>query len=82
MSPSKTKNKNKKDVITNESIETSTIAYNQGYSDGRTGYGLPASQRVSAYDYYMARGLKYSSADKGVYVMGYNDGINGRAKRH
>ena len=64
-------------------IETSKKAYNQGYSDGRTGYGLPASQQASANDYYLARGLNYSSADKvGVYVMGYNDGINGRAKRY
>ena len=36
-------------------LETSKKAYRQGYSDGQTGYGLPASSTASAYEYYMAR---------------------------
>ena len=50
------------------SLEASKKVYNQGYSDGRTGYGLPASQQASANEYYLARGLNYSSADKYAFM--------------
>ena len=65
-----------------KSLDTSTKAYRQGYSDGRTGYGQPASSTVSAADYYMSRGYNFSSADQLVYKMGYEDGLYGRTKRY
>ena len=63
-------------------LETSKKAYRQGYSDGQTGYGLPASSTASAYEYYMAYGYNFSQADYNVYVMGYNDGLYGRTKQY
>lgn len=66
----------------NASEETSKKVYRQGYSDGQTGYGLPASQRASAYEFYMSRGYNFSSADYYVYEMGYNDGVYGRSKQY
>ena len=66
----------------NASEETSKKVYRQGYSDGQTGYGLPASERGSASDFYMSRGYNYSSADYYVYEMGYNDGVYGRNKKY
>jgi hypothetical protein len=65
-----------------KSLDTSAKAYRQGYSDGRTGYGQPASSTVSAADYYMSRGYNFSSADQLVYKMGYEDGLYGRTKRY
>ena len=65
-----------------KSLDTSTKAYRQGYSDGQTGYGLPASSTASAYEYYMAYGYNFSQADYNVYVMGYNDGLYGRTKQY
>ena len=65
-----------------KSLDTSTKAYRQGYSDGRTGYGQPASSTVSAADYYMSRGYNFSSADQLIYKMGYEDGLYGRTKRY
>ena len=65
-----------------KSLDTSTKAYRQGYSDGRTGYGQPASSTVSAADYHMSRGYNFSSADQLVYKMGYEDGLYGRTKRY
>ena len=64
------------------SLEASKKAYIQGYSDGQTGYGLPASSTASAYEYYMAYGYNFSKADYNVYVMGYNDGLYGRTKQY
>ena len=66
----------------NASEETSKKVYRQGYSDGQTGYGLPASERGSASEFYMSRGYSYSSADYYVYEMGYNDGVYGRSKKY
>ncbi|NBV09793.1 MAG: hypothetical protein EBS09_11935 [Flavobacteriia bacterium] len=66
----------------NESEETSKNAYRQGYSDGQMGFGLPASDRASAMESYMAHGYNFSSADVYVYEMGYNDGMNGRSKQY
>ena len=62
--------------------ETSKKAYRQGYSDGQTGYGLPASSSASAYEFYMAKRYNYSEADYKVYVMGYNDGLYGKTKKY
>ena len=64
------------------SLEESKRVYRQGYSDGQTGYGLPASSRASAYEFHMSRGYNFSSADYNVYVMGYNDGVYGKRKRY
>lgn len=64
------------------SEEISKRVYRQGYSDGQTGYGLPASQRVTADQFYLARGYNFSTADYYVYKMGYNDGVYGRAKKY
>tara|TARA_B100000035_G_scaffold290147_1_gene277049 strand:+ start:2651 stop:3250 length:600 start_codon:yes stop_codon:yes gene_type:complete len=64
------------------SLEESKRVYRQGYSDGQTGYGLPASSRASADEFYMARGYNFSSADYNVYKMGYNDGVYGKRKRY
>ena len=64
------------------SEETSKRVYRQGYSDGQTGYGLPASSRASADEFYMARGYNFSSADYYVYKMGYDDGVYGRSKKY
>lgn len=66
----------------NASEETSKKAYRKGYSDGQTGYGLPASDRASAREFYMARGYNFSRADVRVYEMGYNDGLYGRSKQY
>ena len=66
----------------NSSEETSKKVYRQGYSDGQTGYGLPASDRASASEFYMSRGYNFSSADYYVYEMGYNDGVYGRSKKY
>ena len=66
----------------NASEETSKKVYRQGYSDGQTGYGLPASERGSASEFYMSRGYNYSSPDYYVYEMGYNDGVYGRSKKY
>lgn len=66
----------------NASEETSKKVYRQGYSDGQTGYGLPASDRASANEFYMSRGYNFSSADYPVYEMGYNDGVYGRSKQY
>ena len=63
-------------------LETSKKAYRQGYSDGRTGYGLPASSTASAYEYYTANRYNYSKDDYKVYKMGYNDGLYGRTKQY
>lgn len=63
------------------SLESKRV-YRQGYSDGQTGYGLPASSSASAYEFYMSRGYNFSSADYNVYVMGYNDGVYGKRKRY
>jgi hypothetical protein len=66
----------------NESEETSKNVYRQGYSDGQMGFGLPASDRASAMESYMAHGYNFSSADVYVYEMGYNDGMYGRSKQY
>jgi len=66
----------------NSSEETSKRVYRRGYSDGQTAYGLPASSRASAYEFYLSRGYNYSSADYYVYEMGYNDGMYGRSKQY
>ena len=66
----------------NASEEASKKVYRQGYSDGQTGYGLPASDRASAYEFYMSRGYNFSSADYPVYEMGYNHGVYGRSKQY
>ncbi len=65
-----------------ESLETSKKAYRQGYADGQTAYGLPASESASAYEFYLAKGYNFSSADYNVYVMGYNDGMYGKSKQY
>ena len=64
----------------NASEEASKKVYRKGYSDGQTGYG--ASNKASAYEFYMSRGYNFSSADYPVYEMGYNDGIYGRSKQY
>lgn len=66
----------------NASLETSKKVYRQGYADGKTGYGLPASERASAREFYMARGYNFSKADYSVYKMGYNDGVYGRSEKY
>ena len=63
-------------------LETSKKAYRQGYSDGQTGYGLPASSIASAYEFYMAKRYNYSEADYKFYVMGYNDGLYEKTKKY
>ena len=65
-----------------ESEEVSKDVYRQGYADGQTGYGLPASERASASEFYMSRGYNFSSADYPVYEMGYNDGVYGNPKQY
>ena len=65
-----------------KSEEVSKRAYRQGYSDGQTGYGLPAYERASASEFYMSRGYSYSTEDYYVYEMGYNDGVYGRSKQY
>tara|TARA_B100002052_G_scaffold250525_1_gene238218 strand:- start:1262 stop:2119 length:858 start_codon:yes stop_codon:yes gene_type:complete len=65
-----------------QSLEASKRVYRQGYSDGETGYGLPASARASAQEYYMAAGYNFPRADYNVYVMGYNDALNGKPRRY
>ena len=73
-----TKTKTNTETINNNaSEETSKKVYRQGYSDGQTGYGLPASDRASANEFYMSRGYNFSSADYYVYEMGFNDGVYG-----
>lgn len=76
------KNSGVRNIINSSStgLETSKEAYRQGYSDGQKGYGLPASARASAQEFYMAGGYNYSSADYKVYVMGFNDGTYGRTQ--
>ena len=63
-------------------LETSKKAYRQGYSDGQTGYGLPASSTASAYEFYVAKRYNYSEEDYKVYVMGYNDGLYEKTKKY
>lgn len=63
-------------------LEESRRVYRKGYSDGQTGYGLPASQRGSADDFIMAYGYNFSSADYYVYKMGFQDGLYGRPKQY
>ena len=63
-------------------LETSKKAYRRGYSDGQTGYGLPASSRASAYEFYTAKRYNYSEEDYKVYVMGYNDGLYEKTKKY
>ena len=78
----KTKKTNTVTNTENASEETSKKVYRQGYSDGQTGYGLPAYERASANEFYMARGYNFSTADYPVYIMGYNDGVFGRSKQY
>lgn len=63
------------------SLENSKRVYNMGYSDGQMAYGLPASQRASAFEVHMAKGYNFSGKDYLVYKMGYDDGQFGRKKR-
>ena len=63
-------------------IEKKKKAYRQGYSDGQTGYGLPASSTASAYEFYTANRYNYSEEDYKVYVMGYNDGLYKKTKKY
>ena len=65
-----------------QSLEASKKVYRQGYSDGETGYGLPASARASAQEYYMAAGYNFPRADYRIYEMGYNDALNGKPRRY
>lgn len=65
-----------------ESEEASKKAYRAGYNDGQMGYGLPASERASAMESYMANGYNFSSADVPVYEMGYNDGVSGKSSEY
>lgn len=81
-SDSETNTETNTETNNNASEETSKKVYRQGYSDGQTGYGLPASDRASAYEFYMSRGYNFSSADYPVYEMGYNDGVYGRSKQY
>ena len=64
------------------SLEESKRVYRQGYSDGQTGYGLPASSTASAYEFYTANRYNYSEEDYKVYVMGYNDGLYKKTKKY
>ena len=64
------------------SLENSKRVYNMGYSDGQMAYGLPASQRASAFEVHMAKGYNFSGKDYLVYKMGYDDGQFGRKKRN
>jgi len=66
----------------NASEEVSKKAYRQGYADGQMGYGLPASERATAMESYMAHNYNYSSADISVYEMGYNDAISGKSAQY
>jgi hypothetical protein len=81
-SDSETNTETNTETNNNASEETSKKVYRQGYSDGQTGYGLPASDRASANEFYMSRGYNFSSADYYVYEMGYNDGVYGRTKKY
>jgi hypothetical protein len=75
-------NDNSSSSTSSSSEDTSKEAYRRGYADGQTGYGLPASERGSAYEYHMAYGYNYSSEDYALYEMGYNDGVYGRTKKY
>ena len=70
-------NSNKNDA----SLENSKRVYNLGYSDGQMAFGLPASDRASAFEVHMAKGYNFSKIDYLVYKMGYDDGQFGRKKR-
>jgi len=64
------------------SLEESKRVYNLGYDDGQMAYGLPASQRASAFEVHMAKGYNFSKLDYNIYVMGYKDGQYGRKRKY
>ena len=64
------------------SLEESKRVYNLGYDDGQMAYGLPASQRASAFEVHMVKGYNFSKLDYKVYVMGYKDGQFGRKRKY
>jgi hypothetical protein len=66
----------------NESEEASKKAYRAGYNDGKMGFGLPASERATAMESYLANNYNFSSADIPVYEMGYNDAIYGKSAQY
>ncbi len=66
----------------NASEEVSKKAYRAGYNDGQMGYGLPASERATAMESYMAHNYNFSSADIPVYEMGYNDAVSGKSSEY
>lgn len=78
----KLNNKENSSIKNNVGKETSKKIYRQGYSDGQMGYGLPAHERATAYESYMANGYNFSSADIAVYEMGYNDAISGKTAEY
>ena len=78
----KSNSSNSSSSSSNSSEEASKKVYRQGYADGQMGYGLPASERATAFESYMAHGYNYSSADIPVYEMGYNDAISGNSKQY
>jgi len=45
-------------------------------------YGLPASDRASAFEVHMAKGYNFSKIDYLVYKTGYDDGVYGKRKRY
>ncbi|MCF8416370.1 MAG: hypothetical protein K9G40_09015 [Crocinitomicaceae bacterium] len=65
-----------------ESEEASKKAYRAGYNDGKMGFGLPASERATAMESYLANNYNFSSADIPVYEMGYNDAIYGKSAQY
>lgn len=83
-----TNNSSKGNNSTNSSInnsaseELSKKAYRAGYNDGQRGNGLPASERATAMESYMAHNYNFSSADIPVYEMGYNDAISGKSAEY
>jgi len=74
---SSTSNSSNKDT----SLEESKRAYNLGYDDGQMAYGLPASQRASAFEVHMVKGYNFSKIDYLVYKMGYDDAQYGRKRK-
>jgi hypothetical protein len=64
------------------SEEVSKKAYRAGYNDGQMGYGLPASERATAMESYLAHNYNFSSADIPVYEMGYNDAVSGKSSEY
>ena len=81
----KNKNSNSSNSNSNSnsaSEEVSKKAYRAGYNDGQMGYGLPASERATAMESYLAHNYNFSSADILVYEMGYNDAVSGKSSEY